>query len=71
MYAILRIMVVEETKDGDFEGIFSGVDGVDDDYMQKEDSIAWSDLDSSAVISFLHNLVGDSLRFCILEFVIR
>ena len=67
MYAILRIMVVEETKDGDFEGIFSGVD---DDYMQKEDSIAWSDLDSSAVISFLHNLVGDSLRFCILEFVI-
>ena len=36
--------VAEETENGDFEGIVSGVDG---DYMQKEDSIAWSDLDSN------------------------
>ena len=36
--------VAEETENGDFEGIVSGVDG---DYMQKEDSIAWSDLGSN------------------------
>ncbi|KAM3698420.1 hypothetical protein ACJW31_06G187100 [Castanea mollissima] len=36
--------VAEETENGDFEGIVSGVD---DDYMQKEDSIAWSDLGSN------------------------
>ena len=36
--------IVKESVDGDFEGIVSGVDG---DYMQKEDSIAWSDLGSN------------------------
>ena len=36
--------VAEETENGDFEGIVSGVDG---NYMQKEDSIAWSDLGSN------------------------